>query len=221
MKLRKAGLGCRISDIFCGALFYEDDIVLLSGSVVKLQAMFDNCNEYGMIFDIKFNVDKSLCLKIGDGRWNAPINLMLDGRELYWEKELKYLGVKILVDKTFTISYANNKRKFYATCAAILQKSVYIKISIYDIVVTLCNVNVSLWYIIAAKINLTLLRELNVMVNLVIRRVFNIPKFVSVRDLYIQYNVQPVIVVILRRLLSIIASLYLNDKSHIKNIVVN
>ena len=37
---------------------------------------------------------------------------MLEGRELYWEKELKYLGVKILADKTFTISYANNKKKF-------------------------------------------------------------------------------------------------------------
>ena len=53
VKLREAGLGCRISDIFCGALFYEDDIVLLSGSMVKLQAILDICNEYGMIFDIK------------------------------------------------------------------------------------------------------------------------------------------------------------------------
>ena len=61
VKLREAGLGYYISDIFCGALFYADDIVLLSGSAVKLQAMLDICNEYGMIFDIKFNVDKSLC----------------------------------------------------------------------------------------------------------------------------------------------------------------
>ena len=40
--------------------------MLLSGSVVKLQAMLDICNEYGMIFDIKFNVDKLLCVQIGD-----------------------------------------------------------------------------------------------------------------------------------------------------------
>ena len=63
-----------------------------------------------------------------------------------------------------------------------------------------CAMSMLVYGIIAAKINLTLLRELNVMVNLVIRRVFNIPQFVSVRDLYIQYNVQPVTVIILRRL---------------------
>ena len=151
---------------------------------------------------LKFNVDKSLCLQIGDCEWNATINLMLEGRELYWEKELKYLGVKILADKTFMISYANNKKKIYATCAAILQKSVISK-SAFMIFLSLCAMSMLVYGIIATKINLILLRELNVMVNLVIRKVFNMPKFVSVRDLYIQYNVQPVTVVILRRLLSI------------------
>ena len=70
--------------------------------------------------------------------------------------------------------------------------------------------------IIAARVNLTLLRELHVMVNLVIRRVFDIPKLVSVRNIYVKYNVQPVAVLLLRRLLSVIASLYLNDHSHMQ-----
>ena len=79
---------------------------------------------------------------------------MLDGREVYWEKELKYLGVKILADKTLTISYANNKRKFFATCAAILQKSVISK-SAFMIFLSHCAMSMLVYGIIAAKINLT------------------------------------------------------------------
>ena len=134
-------------------------------------------------------------------------------------KEFKYLGVKILADNTFTISYANNKRKFYAMCAAILQKSVISK-SAFMIFLSHCAMSILVYDVIAAKINLALLRELNVMVYLVIRRVFNIPKFVSFRNLYIQYNMHPVTIVILRRLLSIIASLCLTNHIY-KNFVVN
>ena len=70
--------------------------------------------------------------------------------------------------------------------------------------------------IIGAKVNLTLFCELNVMVNLVIRRVCFIQKFVSVRIIYLQYNVQPVAVIILRWLLSINAFLCLNGHLHIQ-----
>ena len=108
VRLRDADLGCHISEIFCRALFYADDIILLFGSVVKLHAMLNICNEYGVMLDIKFNADKSVCLQIGDCGWNTPVNLMLNGRKLYWEKEIKYLGVTMLVNKTFTTSYASN-----------------------------------------------------------------------------------------------------------------
>ena len=48
--------------------------------------MLDICNEYGMMIDVKFNTDKSMCVQIGDCGWNAPVNLMSDGSELYWKK---------------------------------------------------------------------------------------------------------------------------------------
>ena len=60
VRLRDADLGSHrpISEIYCGTLFYVDDIILLSGSVVKLQAILDVRNEYGMMLDVKFNADR-------------------------------------------------------------------------------------------------------------------------------------------------------------------
>ena len=45
------------------------------------------------MLDVKFKADKSMCVQIGDCGWNAPVNLTFDGRKLYWEKEMKCLGV--------------------------------------------------------------------------------------------------------------------------------
>ena len=49
--------------------------------------MLDICNEYGMMLD----ANKPMRGQIGDCGWNAPVNLMLDGRELHWGKETKIL----------------------------------------------------------------------------------------------------------------------------------
>ena len=75
-------------------------------------------------------------------------------------------------------------RKFYATCATILQKSVISK-SAFIMFLSHCAMSILVYSIIAAKVNLILLHELNVMANLVIKRVFNIPKFVSVSYIYV------------------------------------
>ena len=75
-------------------------------------------------------------------------------------------------------------RKFYVTCATILQKSVISK-SAFIMFLSHCAMSILVYGIIAAKVNLILLHESNVMANLVIKRVFNIPKFVSVSYTYV------------------------------------
>ena len=39
---------------------YTDDLILISGSVKKLQCMLDKCSAFGLKMDIVFNVKKSL-----------------------------------------------------------------------------------------------------------------------------------------------------------------
>ena len=55
----KPGLGCTLGGRSYCALFYADDIILLSGSVSKMQKMLNICNEYGKKYAINFNERKT------------------------------------------------------------------------------------------------------------------------------------------------------------------
>ena len=55
MKLRNSGYGCCIGFVFVGCMFFADDILLLSTSILHLQCMLELCGDYGSEFDILFN----------------------------------------------------------------------------------------------------------------------------------------------------------------------
>jgi hypothetical protein len=46
-RLEKAGLGCMVNGVFMGCILYADDILVMSGSLLKLQKLLDMCAEYG------------------------------------------------------------------------------------------------------------------------------------------------------------------------------
>ena len=56
----KAKLGCSIGGVNYSIIFCADDIILLSGSVVKMQSMLDMCMNFGLKNDITFNPKKSV-----------------------------------------------------------------------------------------------------------------------------------------------------------------
>ena len=57
--------GCRMFGLCMGSFMYADDLVLLSPSVGELKAMVDIvCNELSNI-DLRLNVAKSVCIRIG------------------------------------------------------------------------------------------------------------------------------------------------------------
>ena len=58
-KLLCEKLGCMIGKFLYGAIFYADDIILMSASRRKMQKMMDICNEYGLQYGICFNAKKS------------------------------------------------------------------------------------------------------------------------------------------------------------------
>jgi hypothetical protein len=62
--LRDCSLGCYMSDVYCGCIFFADEISLLSASVdlCKLQMMLDLCITFASAVDLKFNQDKSRVL---------------------------------------------------------------------------------------------------------------------------------------------------------------
>jgi Reverse transcriptase (RNA-dependent DNA polymerase) len=64
--LQNSGGGCYVNAAFAGALAYADDLVLLSASLMGLQKLLDVCAEVAAMYDIIFNVDKSVAGFVGD-----------------------------------------------------------------------------------------------------------------------------------------------------------
>ena len=58
-ELERAQLGVKLEEHRCGALMYEDDIVLVADSEMKLQTMLEMVQPYAMRWRMKFNSRKS------------------------------------------------------------------------------------------------------------------------------------------------------------------
>ena len=58
-KLKVENLGCNICNEHYGTIFYADDVVLFSGSVVYMQKMINKSYDYGVKFGICFNPKKT------------------------------------------------------------------------------------------------------------------------------------------------------------------
>ena len=63
--LEESGLGCYFKGVFVGCLCYADDVILLWGSVVKLQSMLNKCSSYAVEWKFTFNGKKSCCMVFG------------------------------------------------------------------------------------------------------------------------------------------------------------
>ena len=63
--LESSGLGCHIRGVFAGRVLYADDILLLSGSLIKFQIMIHVCNDFANLTDLTFNIKKTECFAIG------------------------------------------------------------------------------------------------------------------------------------------------------------
>ena len=64
LKLKRLGNGCHIKNIFVGALFYANDVTLLSHWIRGLSAMISLCEVFAKNFHITFNCKKTCLYKI-------------------------------------------------------------------------------------------------------------------------------------------------------------
>ena len=51
--------GCRVGSVYCGAMGYADDVVLLSPSLYSLRKQLETCSVYADEFNVQFNAGKS------------------------------------------------------------------------------------------------------------------------------------------------------------------
>ena len=57
--------GCYIYYVFINCIFFADDMLFFSGSILHLQILLNICFDFGVEFDITFNASKSFLIQFG------------------------------------------------------------------------------------------------------------------------------------------------------------
>ena len=119
-KLKQSKRGCYYASNFAAALFYADDMAVLSPSVRGLESLLKICGEYCVEWDICLNAKKSKSLYFGK-RIDLPYKVTLNGNSVDWVQEWKYLGVTLRSAKNFDCSVKERIKKFYRCANAIFR----------------------------------------------------------------------------------------------------
>ena len=89
-KLRKLGLGCRIAEVFVAAVFFADDIILISPNRQAAQLMLNVCQNWSRENGIMFSTDpipsksKTKAMRISPHKTRIdPVPLLLDGKKTF------------------------------------------------------------------------------------------------------------------------------------------
>ena len=99
-----------------------NDVILLSPSLLGLQAMLDSCTQYSVSHNIVFNSKKSAYTIIGKLHNTQPAPIYLGGTTLEYVTRFKYLGITFSSGRTLSVDTACIKRKFYSACNSVLSK---------------------------------------------------------------------------------------------------
>ena len=107
-------------NLFAAALFYANDMAILSPSLKGLQTLIDICGNYCSEWDICLNAGKTKNLYFGKRCTNLA-KLTLDGKPMEWYDSCVYLGVTLKSHKQFNCSISDRIRKFYRCANSILR----------------------------------------------------------------------------------------------------
>jgi len=95
----------------------------MSHSIHSMQLMLHVCDKFAEEFDMKFNSNKSVVMRIGS-RYNEKCEpLQLDGKDIVYVSELKYLGVNVSTAKILQFLVEHLRLKFYRMFNCIYSKS--------------------------------------------------------------------------------------------------
>ena len=101
-RLHADGIGCWIGHRYYGCLSYADDMTLLCPTTSGLQRMIRNCEQYGQQYDVLYNAKKTFCILFSRRGLQNRTSIYLQGSELQWTDNAKYLGSYVSNDLTET-----------------------------------------------------------------------------------------------------------------------
>jgi exonuclease III len=192
VNLRNSGFGCYIGCLYAGCLFFADDILLLSASILHLQCMLKLCGDYGNDNDILFNQKKSFLLQVGLDTNVVLPQLVLNNVFLQWVDRIKYLGVYIIAGKSFSVESSYNRTKFLSAVFGILQKCRNVSEEIKFNIIQHSCIEILLYGIDSLSLKPCHVHKLSVAYNIAVRRCFNFSRSTSVRNVLFFMNCLPI-----------------------------
>ena len=91
MELAESGVGCHWDGLFVGALAYADDLTLLAPSPSVLRTLLHICECFGVANYLKFNPDKTRCIRFSRLHNNSSCHFVFCGT-LKCCRSVTYLG---------------------------------------------------------------------------------------------------------------------------------
>jgi hypothetical protein len=122
IKLKKSKFGCHIAGMCLNAIMYADDLLLLAISLRDLQMMVDLCVEEFESLDLKINIKKSACLRIGRNHDEKIASVVINNEALDWKQEMRYLGVFFVSANSFKCNLQLSRQKYFKALNGIFAK---------------------------------------------------------------------------------------------------
>ncbi len=121
-KLSESGLGCFINCSCYNSFMYADDLILISISLMHMQALVDICKiEFDKI-GMEINISKSGCMRICP-RHNVPCDTInISNTPIKWQQDITYLGIHFTSAKQLTLNLQQTKQKFFRAVNGIFGK---------------------------------------------------------------------------------------------------
>ena len=187
IKLQKSSLGCHIRNICFNACMFADDLLLLAICITDLNEMINICKAELDWLDMRINVKKSTCIRIGN-RFNVTTcSVKVEGNALTWATEIKYLGLYIMAGRAFRCNTHCPKVKYFRSLNCILGKvgtMTAINV-ILSLISTNCN-PILLYGLEATRLGKSQLNSLNYPFNSGFMKLFNTfdPKVIAQTQFY-------------------------------------
>ena len=92
LELAESGVSCHWDGLFVGALAYADDLTLLAPSPSALRTLLRICERFGFANYLKFNPDKTQCIRFSRLHYNSSCHFVFCGKTLECCRSVTHLG---------------------------------------------------------------------------------------------------------------------------------
>jgi len=110
-------------------IVYADDILLIAQSVSELRSLLSACEKELITIDMKINVKKSCCMRVGrrcNANCHVPMYKSAIGQYLPLVSEMRYLGIFVVKACSFICSFSHSKRSFFDAVNGVFGKLLHL-----------------------------------------------------------------------------------------------